>query len=91
MSNEVGEPGAGPAEPVAGAVRFTADGHLEIYGADGWQPLLRMIDVDAPAVTREIGQIDGSDDTGADGAGPGTGADDTDSDGGPDRDRPAPG
>jgi hypothetical protein len=33
-----------PAGPVPGAVRFTDDGRLEIYGDDGWQPLLRISD-----------------------------------------------
>jgi hypothetical protein len=53
MSNEAGEPDGLPAGPVPGAVRFT-DGHVEIYGEDGWQPLLRVTDADLPPVTREI-------------------------------------
>jgi len=52
MSNEAGEPDGLPDGPLPGAVRFTADGHLEIYGEDGWQPLVRMSDVDLPPVFR---------------------------------------
>ena len=54
MSSEVGEPDGLPVGPVPGAVRFTDDGRLEIYGDDGWQPLLRISDADLPPVTREI-------------------------------------
>jgi hypothetical protein len=52
MSNEVGEPGGGAAHPIPGAVRFGHDGRLEIYGADGWQPLVRVPDTDPPPITR---------------------------------------
>jgi hypothetical protein len=54
MSNEVGEPDGLPVSPVPGAVRFNDDGRLEIYGEDGWQPLLRVSDADLPPVMREI-------------------------------------
>jgi hypothetical protein len=52
MSNEVGEPGGAAAHPIPGAVRFGDDGGLEIYGADGWQPLVRVPDTNLPPITR---------------------------------------
>lgn len=52
MSNEAGEPGGAAAHPIPGAVRFGDDGRLEIYGPDGWQPLVRVPDTDLPPITR---------------------------------------
>lgn len=79
MSNEAGDPGRGPADPIPGtdpipgAVRFSEDGRLEIYGADGWQPLARVSDIDLPPITREVipteaaAENDGGDGGGGDG------------------------
>jgi hypothetical protein len=55
MSNEVGEPDGLPVGPLPGAIRFDADGRLEIYREDGWQPLVRVSDADLPPITRVIG------------------------------------
>jgi len=60
MSNEAGEPDGLPDGPLPGAVRFTADGRLEIYGEDGWQPLVRVSDADLPPITREVGPAAGA-------------------------------
>jgi hypothetical protein len=54
MSNEVGDPDGLPVGPVPGAIRFDGDGRLEVYGENGWQPLLRVSDADLPPVIRDI-------------------------------------
>lgn len=68
MSNEVGAPDGLPVGPLPGAIRFDADGRLEIYREDGWQPLVRVSDADLPPITRVIGPA-GEDSGGEDNAG----------------------
>lgn len=55
MSNEAGEPDGLPVGPLPGAIRFDADGRLEIYREDGWQPLVRVSDADLPPISRVAG------------------------------------
>jgi hypothetical protein len=56
MSNEAGEPDGLPVGPLPGAVRFAADGRMEIYRDGGWQPLVELSDASLPPLFRDIGQ-----------------------------------
>jgi hypothetical protein len=58
MSNEVGEPDGLPVGPLSGAIRISADGRLEIYRDNAWQPLVRVSDADLPPITRVVESAD---------------------------------